>query len=707
MTNKIFCIAAAALFALQSISFAETLIKDGFEKGAQSDALKRAQYEDKAVSFAEGKDALSGKKSLLLDTMGSGQEWPRSIRFFPDDIAEGGYYSVSFKFKVLELPEDGKNFLVIEGTLDGKGHRFGTGTFGWKAGAAGEFSFGVAIPKNGAKFHIDLTSHRGSKIIVDDILITRLPLPPAMDWMGEKDAFIGMRHTPLENGFFNPEDPMYALGKEKFFPFIDEFGQFMHKTWKNKIISKDDFKKRIEEEKAFDKAHPPLAGLDEFFGLMDARRKYKATGRFRVEKVDGKWFFITPKGNLFWSLGIDCVGEFSSTPIEDREFYFKDIADEKYAYKSWWGKFHYEKPHKCFSFTQKNIDTKYGGDAWKTYGATAARRMTAWGLNTYGAWSAGSVLENSKIPFAYILNSHKKNFLDAQSEMEGYWMKFPEYFDPSFETETKKLAAKKAHLINSPYCIGVFVDNELPWQKRDLDLARGVLSCPATQPSKIEFRKMLEKKYSDISALNKAWNADYSGWENLLERRDFFPKTPDGEGDMLAMEIKIYERYFEVCRAAVKEVSADTLYFGCRFAWGNESVARVASGHCDVVSYNVYAVEVSEFKLPQGCEDKPVIIGEYHFGNQDAGTFGGGLQPRRTLKEKVEGYEGYTWSAVRNPNIIGAHWFQWFDQLTTGRSDGENYAIGFVDVADTPIYEMALASRKISERMYAERLKRR
>lgn len=49
--------------------------------------------------------------------------------------------------------------------------------------------------------------------------------------------------------------------------------------------------------------------------------------------------------------------------------------------------------------------------------------------------------------------------------------------------------------------------------------------------------------------------------------------------------------------------------------------------------------------------------------------------------------------------------FEYYDQPTTGRvGDGENYSVGFVDIADTPVYEAVEAARKIAEEMYATRL---
>lgn len=50
--------------------------------------------------------------------------------------------------------------------------------------------------------------------------------------------------------------------------------------------------------------------------------------------------------------------------------------------------------------------------------------------------------------------------------------------------------------------------------------------------------------------------------------------------------------------------------------------------------------------------------------------------------------------------IIGAHWFQYTDQYTTGRFDGENGALGFVDICDTPKYDMAAAMNEMSRKMY-------
>jgi len=49
---------------------------------------------------------------------------------------------------------------------------------------------------------------------------------------------------------------------------------------------------------------------------------------------------------------------------------------------------------------------------------------------------------------------------------------------------------------------------------------------------------------------------------------------------------------------------------------------------------------------------------------------------------------------------VGVHYFTLYDQSTIGRSDGENYQIGFLDVCNRPYKPLAEAARASHERMY-------
>jgi len=81
-----------------------------------------------------------------------------------------------------------------------------------------------------------------------------------------------------------------------------------------------------------------------------------------------------------------------------------------------------------------------------------------------------------------------------------------------------------------------------------------------------------------------------------------------------------------------------------------------------------------------------------------------GLVPTANQAERAASYANYVKSALANPLVIGTHWFQYGDQATTGRPDGENYQIGFVDICDTPYAETVAASREVGYPMYRQRL---
>ena len=189
----------------------------------------------------------------------------------------------------------------------------------------------------------------------------------------------------------------------------------------------------------------------------------------------------------------------------------------------------------------------------------------------------------------------------------------------------------------------------------------------------------------------------------MLESRTA-PDKVKARHDLVAFGIRLAKTYFRTVRDTIKTVAPHQLYLGCRFAWVNDEAAKAAGKYCDVVSYNLYQHSVAGFKYPG--DDKPLIIGEFHFGALDRGLFHTGLVPVDNQPARAEAYCDYVRGALRQPQFVGTHWFQWIDESTTGRvHDGENYQIGFLDVADTPYPETIAISREIGQRLYEIRLK--
>ena len=78
--------------------------------------------------------------------------------------------------------------------------------------------------------------------------------------------------------------------------------------------------------------------------------------------------------------------------------------------------------------------------------------------------------------------------------------------------------------------------------------------------------------------------------------------------------------------------------------------------------------------------------------------------PTSDQHERAAIYTDYVKSVLKNPALVGCHWFQYVDEPLTGRAyDGENYNIGFLTVTDTPYPELVAAARAIHRQTYQQR----
>lgn len=500
-----------------------------------------------------------------------------------------------------------------------------------------------------------------------------------------------------------PRHPLPA-DPARWFPMIDRYGQYMHSDWPRKTRSDDDLARRRQEEAADLAAHP---GPEDWsrFGGWQAGPPQKATGFFRVEKVQGKWWLVDPEGRLFWSHGIDCVRPNTAvTPISDREFWFADLPPRDsplafYGSGAWAPHGYYMgKKYRTFSFSEANLLRKYGSDWQAEFGPLVHRRLRSWGLNTIANWSDEKIFLQRKTP--YVVSIHTQ--FPALEGSTGYWGKFPDVFAPAFRQRLREsLAKQKGASAGDPWCLGYFIGNELAWGE-ELSLAQAALASPAAQPAKQVLVADLKRKYNAIEALNRVWGTRYASWQALADAREPADKKKAYD-DLAAFATKTAEQFFRLCREAVKEVAPHQLYLGCRFAWVNDRAVQAAAKFCDVIGYNLYRYSIEDFRLPEGL-DCPVVVGEFHFGALDRGMLHTGLRPVESQAERAKAYENYVNGAIGNPLIVGTHWFQYADQATTGRGDGENYQIGFVDVCDTPYPETIEASRRVGTTMYRRRL---
>ncbi|MEL7588206.1 MAG: beta-galactosidase [Prolixibacteraceae bacterium] len=665
----------------------------------------------------------------------------------PDTSVEtltGG--SVRSKDSVLWVNTSGKNRqpgVMINGNWDLSGY----GSLEIKLfndDHKGELPISIRLENPDADFE------KGKGVFVDKIIVPSgkskevvIPVPVRLPYPETGEKLFGMRTTPYQlSGAVSNLDPSKVsrlviyinnptlnwkwgikrvvarpgekkelpawmkLSPEEFFPFIDQYGQFKYKDWPGKTKSDDDLSASLSQELSAIAAEPGPADRGLFGGWKNGPRQ-KATGQFYVKKVDGKWWMVDPEGCLYWSHGpVRVTSSFAMTPLDGRKFYFTDLPGPNSPFAQFYKTrdkllqpyYDAREIKETYDFSSANIYRKYGENWQEKYADMVHKRLKVWGMNTIANGSDSRICRLDKTPYTDRIEIKSAPITGSY----GYWWKFKDPFHPEFRANLKEQLLNHKAELDDPWCFGFFVDNEIDWGSES-SLAEWTLQSAAGQPAKIEFVNWLKKQYREIEKLNDSWESAYSSWDDLLQSQNV--PLPGAKQDCRKFSLVIAEAYFKNIREQFKKVAPDKLYLGCRFSGSNQAVIRIASKYCDVISFNVYKRTLKDFRLPEGV-DKPVMVGEFHFGATDRGMFHTGLVPVENQKERAQAFADYIESGLRHPNIIGAHWFQYGDQATTGRFDGENYQIGLVDVCDHPYAETISKIKTVGYQMYEIRNKK-
>lgn len=473
-------------------------------------------------------------------------------------------------------------------------------------------------------------------------------------------------------------------------PYLDRFGQVRALTWRGKIETEDDLLATRDRNLAAIARRPGPATFDAYGGWSNGPTR-KATGAFRTEKVDGRWWLVTPEGHLFWSLGACCVGWSAATPVtKERANFFAWLPptnDPLHDIGLSAGK-----SGTKVNFPAMNLARMYASDWEEKARDLTHRQLRACGVNTMAAWSDEGLMRDHRTPYTLTAGIWWPIW-----KAEGH-DHMPEPFDPSFEENVRKSLADLAWAKDDPWCLGVFIDNELDWPD---DFGVQVLKAPSWQPTKKWAAGQMREKYGDIAALNAAWKTSYTNWDAIAQRTDV-PATSAMRGDFDALYAKYARAYFAACRKALDEALPGRLYLGCRAHRGPAVVGRAAAGLVDVFSVNSYELMPNAQHILPRDVDLPVIASEYHFGAPDRGVPGVGLRCVNDQIQRGRALAGYVAGALADPRFVGCHWFQWIDQNAAGRP-GENYQVGYVDVCGTLYPEFAATSARIADRLYPAR----
>lgn len=378
--------------------------------------------------------------------------------------------------------------------------------------------------------------------------------------------------------------------------------------------------------------------LSRYGGYAD--RRVKATGYFRTEKINDRWWLVDPDGCLFLSAGICSV----------------NLAQSKGSVES-------------TSFTNETV-----------WADSAAALLRTNGFNTLGCWGNWQAFRgDSRIPYTTQLGFMEKlgKKLKITEKGFGNW-KFPKdclpLFHPEFEPFCDELAKQLVETRDDPWLLGHFSDNELPFRPESLD---NYLSLPAEDPGHVAAQK---------------W------WDDHRKSRE---KIEDADREAFLQLVA--HRYYSVVGAAIRKYDPNHLYLGSRIH-GKCIAAPVLKGSTpvDVVSINFYHQWSPNQKRLQELSEqsgRPLLISEWYamkLNSPEQKPRGAGWRVS-TEAERGMFYQNFTIGLLQNPACVGWHWFKYGGDNEEGRDSAQ---IGTVDVQYRPRVELLKFMSELNAQIY-------
>jgi len=395
--------------------------------------------------------------------------------------------------------------------------------------------------------------------------------------------------------------------------------------------------------------------------LVTSLLAHPASPPFSVRNDSGRWSFASPQGQRFFSLGL-CV----FTPGAEPQSY----GPENPGY-AWWQ--HYPN---LGAWADENL-----------------RRVGSWGFTTIGAWGDFKTLRASKEQALWLTP-----VLHLGSTAGAPWW---DMWDPKNIARMESVARTEILLLrDDPRLIGYYSDNELGWWNATL-WKMTLEQVPSSGQRKRLIRFLRQTYTNEWSSLMEDFTAEHAESWRQLERGGMLFVKPGSDGVSVMRRFlgMPADRYYELMRQTIRRFDARALYLGDRYqSFYYPEVAAAAARHVDVVSCNLNAAwndgTFPRFLLHtlHQLTEKPILVSEFYLAateNRSGNRNNKGVFPVVSTQEQRAAAARTTLEGLmRLPYVVGADWFQFFDEPKHGREDGENYNFGLVDILNQPYDEL-------------------
>ena len=283
---------------------------------------------------------------------------------------------------------------------------------------------------------------------------------------------------------------------------------------------------------------------DRYGGNIDIKRK--ATGFFRIEKINGRFLLLTPEGHAYVALGANHVGGYMKKQAKKMGFLKKHNNDMAQAAKAMLGLI-------------KDL-----------------------GLNAGGSFE-------HEARHAHLLPRIARLYYAPGSNRLAEAGLGPDVFD---ERELKKLhdfvAQEVKQYADDPWVIGISASNIPPWDDRRMKRVR---AAKAGSPMRKRYQKSIEQRYQNIASYNRIYKDNLGSFDLLANQKKLkpFPQNKKTKEDNEAFLALIADRLYATVRSAIKKGAPNHLFLGesVIFRTLPDKVLKAIGPHIDAYSAQV------------------------------------------------------------------------------------------------------------------------
>ncbi|MBS5530461.1 hypothetical protein KH017_06710 [bacterium] len=471
---------------------------------------------------------------------------------------------------------------------------------------------------------------------------------------------------------------------------VDRYGQYAGEEWPGKICSDEQLRAdAAREAEELAESVPDSVRFDRYGGVIGGE-SLKATGFFRVQKLDGRWWLITPEGNRFYMKGVDAVhyGEsgYYTRTVDSfgkprREFVEGLPTQEEFpdAYRE-----------QTINFITANLRRKYGPAYQERWRDVQEKRLRAWGFNAIGKWNWPNF---NYLPFLYDMK-----FID----LKRFGRRCLDPYDPAFETGIRnRIDLVTARFRNDPMLIGYQFENENGWGYPELDVI--LADTEGKIAAKRAFLELIAKRNQGDAG--RIFGKPDASVETLLEEKLPAWKVPMKLRSEFLLEAS--RRYHSILKAYLRSKDPDHLFLAAsHFDYQSAEWIAGAAEYVDVLAFNEYDFESRWIGTRLAASlrkwDRPFLVTEYSFTTTQRGyCYFRATSNAATELDRGLAFRSYVERLAANPLCVGSSYFLMYDQPATCRwKDTEAHNFGLLNVVDQPYREMISEVKKTNARLF-------